>query len=51
MKAKGDDGSKAPPIYNLGAIWWRIVNVTDLPLCPTERDPISPVNNVAWASG
>lgn len=51
MKANGDDGSKAVTIYNIGAIWWRIFNCTDLPLCPTKRDPVSPAHNVGWASG
>ena len=51
LKAKGGGGSVAPLIHKLDAIWWRIVNVTNLPLCPTERDPLSPAHRAVWASG
>jgi len=51
MKAKGDGGDIASPMYNLGDMWWRTVKATNLPLCPTERDPVSLVHNAAWELG
>ena len=37
--------------FNLGDRWERVVNATSRPLYPTERDPVTIVQETGWVSG